>query len=434
MPTTQPVAAADLVNWWHTFNDPELDSLVARAVQSNLDLRQAESRVRQARATRGVVVAGFWPTVDVSGSYTRSGNGRGSAVQGSSNGSGNISTSQDLYRAGLDASWEIDVFGGVRRDIEAAEADIQAAVEDRRDVLVTLTSEVALSYLDLRGFQRQLEIARENLNAQQYSADLTRRRQRGGFVSGLDVANADAQVATTLSQIPALEQLARQAIYSIAVLLGQQPGSLVEELSTTAPIPPVPGAIPVGLPSELLRRRPDVRRAEAQLHAATARIGVATSDLFPKFALTGSLAVQDTKVKGLANWNNSFWSFGPSVSWPLFDAGRIFSNIEVQNAVQEQALLTYQRSVLVAFQDVENALVAEAQEQLRRAALIDAVDANRRAVDLATRLYTHGQTDFLNVLTAQRALFASQDALAQSDRTVATNRVALYKGLGGGWE
>jgi len=402
-------------------------------------VRQTEARIRQARASRGVVASGLYPTADVSGSYSRSGTGRDGQRTTVQNPDGTTTTfggdtNHDLYRAGLDANWEIDIFGGVRRDVEAANADIVAAVEDRRDVLVTLTSEIALAYLDLRSFQTQLMLAQKNLQTQQYTADLTRRRKAGGFVSALDVANAEAQVATTTSQIPALTQAARQAMYSIAVLLGEEPGTLVDELSNESPVPRVPDSIPIGLPSELLRRRPDIRRAEAQVHAATARIGVATADLFPRFALTGSLAVAGEKPASLANWNNSLWSFGPSVSWPLFDAGRIRSNIAVQTAVQEQTLLAYRATVLIALQDVENALVAYAQEQTRRVALSQAVDANRRAVNLSTQLYQQGQIDFLNVLNSQRALFASEDALAQSDRTVAQNLVSLYKGLGGGWE
>jgi NodT family efflux transporter outer membrane factor (OMF) lipoprotein len=364
----------------------------------------------------------------VTGSYTRSGSDGSRGI--SSGGTGG----HDLYAAGLDATWELDIFGGVRRDIEAAEADIQFAIEDRNDVLVTLTSEVALSYLDLRGFQRQLTIAKENLAAQQYTADLTRRRKAGGFVSGLDVANAEAQVAVTLSQMPSLEASKRQAIYSLSVLLGRDPSALVEELDSEQPIPTVPPEVPVGLPSDLLRRRPDIRRAEAQLHAATARIGVATADLFPRFTLSGALSVQGNKVKSLANWNNAFWSFGPSASWPIFSAGRIRSNIAVQESLTDQAMLTYQRTVLTALQDVENALVAYAQEQQHREALRSAVAANRRAVDLSRLLYSQGQIDFLNVLNAQRSLYASEDALVQSERTIATDLVALYKGLGGGWE
>jgi len=430
-PTTQSSAStqpADIAEWWRTFDDPTLTSLIDRAIDWNLDVKLAEARIRQARASRGVVASAFWPSADVTGSYTRSGSDGSRGI--SSGGTGG----HDLYAAGLDATWELDIFGGVRRDIEAAEADIQFAIEDRNDVLVTLTSEVALSYLDLRGFQRQLTIAKENLAAQQYTADLTRRRKAGGFVSGLDVANAEAQVAVTLSQMPSLEASKRQAIYSLSVLLGRDPSALVEELDSEQPIPTVPPEVPVGLPSDLLRRRPDIRRAEAQLHAATARIGVATADLFPRFTLSGALSVQGNKVKSLANWNNAFWSFGPSASWPIFSAGRIRSNIAVQESLTDQAMLTYQRTVLTALQDVENALVAYAQEQQHREALRSAVAANRRAVDLSRLLYSQGQIDFLNVLNAQRSLYASEDALVQSERTIATDLVALYKGLGGGWE
>jgi multidrug efflux system outer membrane protein len=432
-PTSQP--AVDVAQWWSTFSDPELDSLVDRAVKSNLDLKLAESRVRQARAQRGVVAAGFWPQANVNASYSRQGSDGSSAVQTSTGDVVRVGRgSSDLFQSGLDATWELDVFGGVRREIEAADADIQSAIEDQRDVMVTLTSEVALNYIDLRGFQRQIVIARENLKTQIYSADLTRRRQRGGLISGLDVANADALVASTRSAIPVLEQSARQTIYNIAVLLNLEPAVLVKELETSGEIPPSPATVPIGLPSDLLRRRPDVRRAESQLHAATARVGGATAQLFPQFSLTGSLGTSGGQFKNLGNWNFGFWSIGPSVSWPIFSAGSIRSQIHVQDAIQEQAVISYEAAVLGSLRDVESALVAYLQEQQHREALQEAVIANRKAVDLATQLYSQGQTDFLNVTTAQRSLFGSEDALVRSDTTVATNLIALYKALGGGWE
>ena len=336
-PTTQPATRtsktisqpAELKEWWTTFHDATLDSLIQRALESNLDLQQAELRIRQARYARAIVAGGLWPTVDVSASYRRSRSGGiGSA---------------DLYQAGFDASWELDVFGGVRRSVEAANADILAAIEDRRDVLVTLLSEVALNYMDLRGFQRQIVIAQRNLDTERRSLDLTRRRFAGGFVSGLDVANAEADVASNESRIPLLEQSVQQVIYSLSVLLGREPAALLNELTTEAPIPTTPPAVPVGLPSELLLRRPDIRRAEAQLHAATARVGVATAALFPRFSLTGSLGTSGNQPKDLANWDNRFWSIGPSVSWPIFDAGKIRANVGVQTAIQEQTLVGYCR-------------------------------------------------------------------------------------------
>jgi NodT family efflux transporter outer membrane factor (OMF) lipoprotein len=334
----------------------------------------------------------------------------------------------------LDAAWELDVFGGKRRNVEAAEADLDAAVENRRDVLVSLAAEVGSNYVALRSLQQQLIIAHNNLKTQRHSAEIARKRFEAGFVSGLDVASANAQVATLEAQVPALESSIQATIFSIAVLLGQDPGALVVELTSPATIPVTPPTIPVGLPSELLLRRPDIRKAEAQFHAATARIGVATADLFPKFSLTGSMGLSSVDLASFANWSSRFWSMGPTVTWSIFDAGRIRSNIEVQNALQEQALLTYRTTVLTALKEVETALVAYAKEQERRRALSVAVEQNRRAVDLAEKLYVAGKTDYLNVLTAQRSLFLTEEALVQSTRSLSANLIALYKALGGGWQ
>jgi outer membrane protein, multidrug efflux system len=435
---------AILVEWWQSFNDPVLTHLVERAIKANLDIRLAEARLRQARASRGVVAAGLWPTIDTSATYRTSRSGGASSGSSGTNAvSGGTGTgpsggssggTRDLFQVGLDAAWELDIFGGVRRNIEASEADIQAAVEDRRDVLVSLVAELGTDYLSLRGFQQQIDIARRNLNSQQYTAEITRRRHEAGFVSGLDEANAYALVASTKSQIPVLESSAQAAIYSLSILLGLQPAALASELVTPMPIPPTPPEVPVGLPSELLRRRPDIRKAEAQVHAATARIGVATADLFPKFSLTGSLGLTNNQFLSVADWSSRFWSFGPTVSWPIFDAGRIRWNIEVQNALQEQTLITYEKTILTALKDVETALVAYAKEQERREYLSEEVEYNRKAADLSMKLYVAGKTDFLNVLTAQRSQYISEEALVLSTRTLSTNLIALYKALGGGWE
>jgi outer membrane protein, multidrug efflux system len=307
-------------------------------------------------------------------------------------------------------------------------------VEDRRDVLVTLLGDVAVTYIDIRGLQEQIDIARRNLVAQEHTADVTRRKKAAGFVGALDVANAEAQVASTKSQIPVLESQVRQDIYALSVLLGKEPGQLVEQLTVQTPIPTTPPQIPVGLPSELLRRRPDIRRAEAQLHAATAQIGVATADLFPKFSLNGAVGISGNKLSSLTNFNNRFWSVGPNASWDIFSGGRVQSNIKVQEALRDESFITYRRTVLTALKDVESSLVAYAKEQEHRTALADAVSANRRAVDLSTLLYAQGETDFINVLNAQRSLLAAEDAYASSTRTVSTDLVSLYKALGGGWE
>ena len=413
-----------LIQWWNDFNDPNLTSLVERAVASNLDLRQAEERIRQARASRRVITAGFWPTADATATLTRS--RTPPSITGPA-------TMTNLFQSGLDAAWELDIFGGTRRNIESADADIQAAVEDRRDVLVTLVSEVALNYVQLRGFQQEILIAEKNLKAQQNSAEVVRKRYEGGFVSALDLANADAQVATTLSQIPTLQASARQTINNIALLLGQQPQSLPDELSSVSSIPPAPPEIPAGLPSEILRRRPDIRRAEARAHSATAQIGVATADLFPKFNLTGSLSFRGTNAN-VFFWDKRSWSFGPSADWQIFNAGSVSANIEVQKALTQQALIEYEKTVLTALNEVENALITYSNEQQRNKALLEAVTQNRKAVEISTKLYSEGQTDFLSVLDAQRSLYSSQDALVQSNRNLSTDLISLYKALGGGWD
>ncbi|MGE5817443.1 MAG: efflux transporter outer membrane subunit, partial [Deltaproteobacteria bacterium] len=412
---------------------------VERALRSNLDLRVAEARIREARANRAVVAAGAWPTINTSGSYTRvrsSENAFAISPQGGVGGGtgGGSSLDQNFYKTGFDASWEIDVFGGVRRSVEAADATIDAAVEDRRDVLVSLLGDVAKNYIDVRGFQRQLAVSRANLKAQQETLELTRVRFQAGLASDLEVAQQEAQVNTTASLIPLLESSLKQAAYSLDLLLGLEPGVLAGELSQDVPIPSLPSKVLVGLPSELLRRRPDIRRAERQLAAATAQVGSAMADLFPKFSLTGVVGLTSISASDWLSRGSRFWNVGPTISWPIFDAGKIRANIEVRNAQQEQALTQYEKSVLSAFQEVETALVNYANEQETYRSLTDAVAANRRAVTMANELYIRGLNDFLNVLDTQRTLYITETALTQSQATMASNLVALYKALGGGWE
>lgn len=430
---------ADLARWWEEFNDPVLTGLANRAAGSSLDLRAAEARIREARALRRVAESGAWPSVDVSGSYSRSRTSE-NAIAPSSQGSGGSpffrgsNNGENLFRSGFDSSWEIDVFGGVRRSVESAEATVEATIEDRRDVLVTLLGDIARNYIDLRGFQRRLAVARSNLKAQQESLEIISVRFQAGLASDLQVAQAEAQVSTTAAEIPALEAIAKQAAHRLDVLLGIQPGALSAELSTEAPIPALPPQARVGLPSELLRRRPDIRRAERQLAAANAETGVATADLYPKFSLSGVFGVTSISASDWFSAPSRFWSIGPTIRWPIFDAGRIRANIEVRNARQEQALTQYEKTVLTAFEDVENALVNYAKEQVRYRSLMGAVIADRRALAMADELYKNGLIDFLNVLDSQRALYSAENDLAQSEATMSTNLVALYKALGGGWE
>lgn len=430
--------SAELIHWWTAFNDPLLNALVERAARSNLDLRLAEARIREARALRAGTAAGQWPTADVAGSYSRNRGSENAFAAPSSAGAGSPSASftepQNLFRTGFDAAWELDIFGGVRRSVEAADATVDAFVEDRRNTLVTLLGDLARNYIDVRGFQQRILVARANLKSQQDTLDLTRVRFQAGLASDLEVAQAEGQLNTTAAQIPTLESLLKQASHRLDVLLGAPPGALWDELAKESPIPGLPPEVLVGLPSELLRRRPDIRRAERQLAAATALIGAATADLFPKFSLIGAAGLQSISASDWFSGPSRFWSIGPTVRWPIFDAGRIRANIAVRNAQQEQALTQYERTILTAFEDVENSLVNYSREQARHRALRDAVAANRRAVEMSNELYVRGLVDFLNVLENQRSLFASESDLAQSEATMATNLVALYKALGGGWE
>jgi len=427
-----------LAQWWSTFNDPLLTTLISRAVASNLDLRLAVARIREARAVRGVVAPDSQPQVAASGAYTRIRRSTNTIVLPTDPASASLANlferDSDLFQIGFDARWELDLFGGVRRAVEAAQADIDAALAEHQTVLVSLLGEVARNYLELRGAQAQLAITRDNLAAQQDTLNLSRVRFQAGLSNELDVVRAEAQVATTVSQLPALESQARQTIHRLGVLLGQEPGSLSAELASTAPLPPPAPEIAVGLPVDLLQRRPDIRHAERALAAATARVGVATADLYPRLALTGILGLQSMQLSDLPQTASQFWAFAPSIRWPIFDAGRIRANIHVQDARQEQALVRYEQTVLTALEDVENALAAYSQEQVRQRSLAAAVEAQRHAVALANELYTKGLSDFLNVLDAQRSLLAAESQRVQSNTALSSHVVALYKALGGGWE
>ena len=429
--TSGPAAVAD---WWQNFRDAELNSLISRAVQSNLDLKIAQARVREARAEYGIAVGNLWPTVDAAGSYTRDRESKQEPVLGSLPLPPGIPFENNVYQSGFDASWEIDVFGGKRRAVESAKAQVAAAQFGERGTLITLLGEVARNYVEARGYQRQLEIARENIRAQEQTLALTQNRFTNGLANNLDVQQANTLLATTRAAVPTLETALQASIHRLGVLLGQPPETLQTELSTVAPIPAAPPTVPVGLPSELLLRRPDVAQAERQLAAATANIGVAKADLFPKFYLTGIAGFQGVSADEWFDARSQFWSVGPAVQWRIFDAGRIRANIRVQNARQEEALADYEQAALSAFEDVENALTAYAKEQVRRRSLEDAVKSSQESLRLANQLYANGLSDFINVLDAERSLYQAQDALVQSDRTVSTDLISLYKALGGGWE
>lgn len=412
-----------LAHWWTTLNDPQLSSLEERAVKGNLDLREARARIQEARALRGISKANLFPTVD----------GGGTVTERRFSENSNTGERNTLYAAGFDAGWELDIFGGVRRSVEAAEANLQATQEDLHDVLVSLLAEVALNYVEVRTFQARLAVTEANIKTLEKSYELNESRYQAGIIDQLAVQESLRLLETSRSQIPALETGLEAAKNRLAVLLGEQPGKLHQELAAKRLLPAVPTTVAVGIPAETLRHRPDIRRAERFLAAQTARIGVATADLYPKFRLFGTIGLESISAGDFFTSSSRAWSFGPSVSWNIFDAGAIRQNIKVQTARQEQALIQYESAVLQALEEVENVLVAYAKEQDRRDSLAKAEAAAERATLLAQDQYEAGLVNFNNVLDSQRALLILQDQLAQSEGTVTSNLVRLYKALGGGW-
>lgn len=426
-----------LVAWWTNFDDPELDSLIQRAVGSNYDLRMADARLLEARAQREASFAGIWPTVNATGSYTRQRNSQNAFLNGALNTTKNlpvaVNLENNLYQAGFDASWQIDLFGGQRRALQAANANLAASYYDRADILVSLLAEVAGDYIQLRGLQDRLVILHSNIQSQHETVKVTRERYQGGVVSKLNVEQAAALLADLQSQLPPLETSLTQTTHQLAILLGQEPNALANELTPTAPIPPPPSVVPVGLPSDLLRQRPDVRRAERQLASSTALIGEQVAQLFPQFSLTGNAGLESVSASDWFTGGSKMWSVGPTLQWNIFDAGRIRANIRYQSAKQKEALYNYKKTVLMALQDVEDALVAYAKERNRYQSLNDEVKADQRSLDLANVLYQKGLTDFLNVLDAERSLYQAEDLRVQSQTALSENLVTVYKALGGGW-
>lgn len=439
---TQPGAINS--RWWQTFNDPQLNSLIDRAVEGNLTLQQAVLRIAGARQELAQARGGLFPSLNGSAKVTRQQLGlegllkaNGATDQLDSETASQLSSLEQpvtLYQGSFDASWELDLWGKVRRQVELADAQTQAAIEQRNDALVSLEAEVARAYLQLRGAQATVATLEQQIAVAQQSWELTQSQQRNGLAPLTDVENARAQLSSLQAQLPQYQSQARQAMNGLAVLLGKTPGALDNELYAPKAMPALPQIVPVGIPATLARRRPDIRQAEATLHAQTANIGVSVAQLFPSLSLTGQLGVRNTDVSYLDNWSSHFYSVGPSLSIPIFQGGRLVSSVKLARAQQASAALDYRQTVLTALQDVENALVSYRADQARVTALDETTGSLQRAFDLASDSYRQGISTFIDVLDAQRQLAQAQEQATQARMQSALDLVALYKALGGGWE
>lgn len=423
----------DIERWWEALDDPTLTDLIRRSELANLDLRRSVARVAEARALRGIAKGDLYPNLVLDGSYSYTQLSDNSPVGQIVIGAGGENEPVEQWSTSAGSAWEIDLFGRIRRNVEAADARLMAGIEDYRDVLVSLYAEVALNYVDVRSLQLRLEFARSNAEGQRGSLQLTRDRFNAGLTSALDVAQAEQNLAQTESLIPALESALNQALNRLAVLLGEQPGALHAELASAGEIPATPSDIMTGVPADLLRRRPDIRRAERLLAAETALIGVAKADLYPTFSISGFIEGVASTFTGQFESEGVGWGIIPGFRWDLFQGGKIRNNIHAQEARTEQALYGYQQTVLLALEEVEDALVAYDRERQRRDRLQEAVDASGRAVDLVRTQYLAGLTNFQNLLDSQRSLFQQQDQLAESEGRVVQALVVLNRALGGGW-
>ena len=422
---------ATLQTWWTVFDDPVLNQLIDRARSGNLDLQTAAARVRAARSSLAITSGERLPELGGIGQASRTRQSDDGWLAQVAPDSG--FDAQNLYEVGLDASWEIDLFGRIRRSIESSEAQYQSTVETERDVMVTLFAEVARTYIQVREFQGRLVYARENIKVQGEALDLAKERYATGLSSQLDVVQAQATLGMTQAALPDLATAKDQAIYRLAVLLGVEAGSLQGEFVAIAAIPQPAGRITLGLPVDVVRQRPDVRAAERRLAAQSAQIGVATAALYPDFTLSGFIGLQTRSVNDLFSSNSEMWGLSLPMSWNLYDGGRVRSNIELQKDLAEQRLLDYRQSVLKALSEVRSALVAYNNEHQRLAALRRATAATREGVRLALVQYDTGLTDYNNVMTMQRDLFQLQEQLAASEAQLDFELIALYKAVGGGW-
>ncbi len=441
--------------WWTLFHDPLLTHLEQEVASSNLDLRAASLRLMQSRAERRIASAAQLPHMEANASYAReraSSNGilglMGSMEQAGAgsiaNGTqgfgpaalpGNVGNpSFNLPQYGMNASWEVDLWGHVRRQVEAATAAVRATEDMQRDILVSLMAETAQTYIDLRATQAQIGILDHNIAIARHSVQLTAMRLEQGAATRLDVAEATGQLHLFESRSAPLHAQATHLLNSLSFLVAREPGALDAELGQPQALPPIPEFVPMGLPSELAQRRPDIRMAADRLHAATASIGVAVADFFPRVTLSGSLDVQALQFSGLGSWASRQYGFGPTATLPIFEGGRLTGQLHLRKAQQQEASVLFQRTVLKAWQEIDDAMADFTAAQNRRDALALAVKENETALTVAKAQYVQGASDFLNVLTVQNALLASQSALVEATANVAGSITHLYRAIGGGWE
>ncbi|WP_158807353.1 efflux transporter outer membrane subunit [Beijerinckia sp. L45] len=435
--TNATVNASSDTEWWRLFHDPTLTSLEARVAGQNLDVRTATLRLAESRAQRGITAAAELPTLNGSGQYQReklSQNSYLSLLPASLGGASAFAQPISNYSVGFDASWELDLWGHVRRQVEAADADLDASAEQRRDALVSSLAEVARDYVRLRGTQELIRIAKDNLQVNNEILGVTKVRQQQGLTTGLDTESAAAQVASIQAQLPQLDQQQSQQINAISLLLDEPPLGLSAELMPVRRIPPNPPRVPVGIPSELARRRPDIRMAEAQLHAATADIGVAVAEFYPTVRLNGTPTLQALDAKNIFKGSSLQYVIGPSVTLPIFEGGRLKSTLVLREHQQQEAAISYHKTVLQAWHDVVNAMTSYRTEQERRDRLKDQVEHARTALGLARNRYGQGVAEFTTVLDDARTMLEAEQQLAQSTADVSIDLIALYKALGGGWE
>ena len=417
-PASRPDRLATLGDWWKGFGDPLLDRLIEDAVAGNLDVAAAKAKVREARANRREAIGGLLPQVDGSGSAER--------VK-------TVGTVSSQFRAGLDAAWELDLFGANARAVEAATRGAEAAEDDLQATLLTLVGDVATNYAEARGLQARIELARRTAQSQRRTAELTRTRFQAGSVSAVDGAKADALAASTEATIPELRSSYAQAVHRLSVLTGREPGALAALMVTPKPIPAPRRALPTGIPADVLHLRPDVRAAERRLAQATATIGKAEAALYPSVSLTGQLSTTGVRLGDLGRASSIAWSWGPTISVPIFHGGKLVAARDAAEAERDQSLAAWKSSVLTALEDVENALVGLAQERIKGRKLAEATARYRQAAELSRTLYASGSSSFLDVLDAERSLYSAEDSLLRSRVAVAIDHVALAKALGGGW-